>query len=90
MTQEEIKQKFTVPQLLELLPAEIIKGRKNFFFADEVFDLAIRKCRVFNTWTVEYYNERNIRTFLQYQSTDLAKCLAEMVYALSELKYIQL
>jgi hypothetical protein len=90
MIPKEIKDKYTIPEMLDMLPAEVIKGRKNFFYLHEVFDLAIRKSKLFNTWTVEYFNDRTVKTLFQHQSTDLSVCLATMVQELIENKYITL
>jgi hypothetical protein len=90
MTPKEIKDKYTIPEMLAMLPAEVIKNRRNFFYMHEVFDLAIRKSKRFNTWTVEYFNDRTVKTLFQHQNTDLAICLAMMIQELSENKYIEL
>jgi hypothetical protein len=90
MTPKEIKDKFTIPEMLAMLPAEVIKGRKSLFYMHEVFDLAIRKSKCFNTWTVEYFNDRTVKTLFQHQNTDLAICLAMMIQELVENKYIEL
>jgi hypothetical protein len=90
MTREEISIKFNLNEMFELLPAEVIYKKKTFFRMDEVYELVIRKAKCFNTWTIEYYNERMVRTYFQVQSKSLNHAVSEMLHQLSEQNFIQL
>jgi hypothetical protein len=90
MNPNEIISKYPLQVMLGLLPAEIIYKKKNWFRMDEVFELAIRKSKCFNTWTVEYYNDQSVNFYFQTQSTTLTNAIAEMLFYLAEEKFIDL
>jgi hypothetical protein len=90
MDSKEILVKFTVEQMLAILPAEIIFQKKRWFLLDEVFELAIRKSKVFNTWTVEYYNERSFKYYYHVQNVSLPLALATILSELNEGKFIEI
>lgn len=90
MTTEEIRKLFTTAVMLDMLPAEIIFQKKHWYTMNEIFDLAIRKSKCFNTWTVEYFNDRSLKCYFQTQSTSLDQALAEMIEQLIKENFIQL
>lgn len=82
MTKEELTStlnKWSTDELLNILPAEITYKNKKWYKIHEVYDLAIRKGRVFNTWTVEYFNDRSVKTYFQVQKKDLRQAIIEIV-----------
>jgi hypothetical protein len=79
---------YPVEQMLDFLPPVIIKEKKSFFRADEIFDLEIKKDGMGN-WVIEYFNERSFRTLFVTRDQSIHKASATMLADLIGNGYIK-
>lgn len=90
MNTDQILNRYTLDEMLELLPAEIVRGKKHWYMSDELFDLIILKDKALFIWTVRYFNRRSGQYCYQVLSNKIKRAVAEMLCKLNEDKFITL
>ena len=77
----QIQKKYSLQELMNMLPKTIIKDRKNIFRCKDVFDLNITKDALDN-WVIAYNNGRSLYPLFVETNKDIHQGLAKMFAAL--------
>jgi hypothetical protein len=89
MNPEEIILKYSLEEMLNILPGTIIHRKRKWFLSNEIYDLNISK-DPFNNWIIEYFNERMLESYFRTTHQTLKRALSEMLSLLSSEMFITL